>query len=188
MIVITVYSATAAGSAWRQVRCESCDADFIYRVSTQSKAGGFSSGKARSDAERQLIWRLVRYPEPIPCPNCGRYQSDMCKELRTRRFRRLEVVGMLLISLGLFPIPVGIAKMFDPDPPFLHENRYVLIALGVTLLIAGAFILRLKNSLWSRYDPNAEDTAEARRKEGRGRAMIADEFLRNYPSAEVIEA
>lgn len=93
------YTATASGSRRRRERCAGCSRVFEYVVTRQVEGGGHSAfllnnagaaANAKMRARENLDRVLNETIEPVHCPTCGIFQTDMVRVLRERHGKRCE--------------------------------------------------------------------------------------------------
>jgi hypothetical protein len=183
-----IYTATASGAVLKTVRCESCQAEYVYRLERTCTGSGTSrvlffdkagaTERALAAAQKELRRSLRDGFDVVPCPTCGWYQQYMVHQARRQRFDWMLLLGVLLTA-GL--LPLGMLGLLinsgasPPRPPVIPWDAmlagFVLLALvGTTLLVA-------RPILAGRYDPNNDDLVE-RLQRGRSRAVLRAEFNR----------
>lgn len=189
----TSAKAEAAGGVWRGVRCDHCGTAYVFRVEVRVRhkevelySQGSPGQRARAEqaARDRLAYLLERKIEPVPCPSCGRYQPDMCDELRRRRYGWLYTAGMFLLTIGALGLVAAAGTATDPRP---HFHWMTCLAVEVAGAGLGATALILKRRLSASYDPNDRVPADRRMDLALDRAMTKKEFARRHPSAEALE-
>ena len=87
------YTATTYGSVYKHVTCEHCAVEYSYEMYRFATGAGLSflfldgagaSERAQTKAENDLIRKLVRGVEVVPCPECGWVQSNMFRRARNQ--------------------------------------------------------------------------------------------------------
>lgn len=93
VLIQTDYTAWRIGAVSKYVDCQHCGADFAYTMYREASGQGTSlyfldesgaSDRANRRAEANLKSALASDIEPVECPTCGRFQSDMVWEARRR--------------------------------------------------------------------------------------------------------
>jgi hypothetical protein len=162
------YTATAGATVWKLVECEHCKSLFGYQMKRQAEGESLSvlfldnagaQERAVETARQNLIRQLERDFDPVPCPQCAKYQSYMRWRVRWSRWTEsvLPVFLALPIVLGLLLLGVGFIFFFhsnynyNPDIPY-----YLRICWGTAAVVGGIPILALLmfafRCMW--YDPN----------------------------------
>src|SRR4051812_3153772 len=104
------YSASAKGSVIKDVRCEHCGCDFVYKMdrrgSDTAKSFLFlNNNGAKKRAQRRALAdldeQLTQGSDPIPCPKCLRYQVDMIKSMRENFHSWAFWLGIILLVIAL---------------------------------------------------------------------------------------
>lgn len=193
MIPRLEYQATARGSALKQVNCEECESEYFYIVQRAATGRGTSplmlfnqgaAAHAEAQAAAELNASLDRAVDLVPCPKCGRFQSNMVQKAQRRRHRWMFIVGLTLtITVGTVGGLLAFANHknaekgwnFAPSPLF-EICVGLTFALGVAILIGRPIISR-------RFDPNTQDVEE-RRLLGQSRAMTRTDLERLGDEAE----
>jgi hypothetical protein len=162
----------------KTVLCEGCGTHYAYlmsRVAAGRDCAPYGLGERRAaqaahdKATAAARQELERGCEPVPCPECGLYQSSMVEEARRRRMRWMSVIGRRLLFLMLGPIFVGLIVAVSGNiPPAIITGYWVVVGplggLGVALWMSQRMLSR-------RYDPNAVDV-EDRKRIGRSLARL----------------
>jgi hypothetical protein len=181
----------------KTVHCESCHAEYVYRLERTRTGSGTSdvlffdaagaTERATQEAHKKLRHSLQDGVDLVPCPACGWYQQDMVCEGKERRYGWMVVLGLVLI-VGLFPLAmiflVICSLTCPPGPPLIPWQ--VMLASLVTVALMGTFLLAAGWILPGRYDPN-DDDPEARIQLGRSRALLREEIERKAPRHEAID-
>ncbi len=175
------YTATAAGSVIKLVRCEQCSHEYGYKMSRKVSGRAFSalglnnqnaSDAATNLANRRLRRAIARSCDPVPCPSCGWYQEEMLARLRRTRFKWVDTLAILLFMFPIF------ATMIEGC--YFVNNENALLCFGVTFAVGWSFIpLVLFGRRWLNgiIDPNAR-AAAARIDLGRQLALSPKRFAR----------
>jgi hypothetical protein len=117
----TVVTATVQATAMKKVRCEFCHAEYFYKmyrmVQSQSSNllfidGAGAKSRAANAAAKALKSRLEKGCEPVSCPSCGCYQTNMIARLRRKKFTWLLIAAPILafaaiIMRGVMDPPRG---------------------------------------------------------------------------------
>lgn len=126
----------------KQVSCQHCDHDFNYPMTrtitiTADQASDLvHSLKALApDIKQQMASEF----EEVPCPNCGRYQSVMLKDIRRRKFETSEsfclAMMIMMIPLALMTIGYPLGVSVDDDLlVIVNQISAILPALLMTLI------------------------------------------------------
>jgi hypothetical protein len=155
----TDYTATRSGVVVKFVQCVECDCGYAYEMERTIQASAFSplglSGKASAraateDAVRRLDRALRESCDPVPCPRCGWYQSNMVKRVRQIRLRWVKST-----AFALFPLSI-LSALFALD--FAAKQYWPLVGLGTLASLIGLACLLLiaRYLLNRRYDPNTQ--------------------------------
>src|SRR5947209_8764612 len=89
--VAAEHTATAAGTIVKEVRCEHCGSEYVYQMARQAAGSGTSllfldekraKYRAAKRAQARLQQLLERDCDPVPCPDCGKYQAHMYRAVR----------------------------------------------------------------------------------------------------------
>ncbi len=158
-------NAAARGQTTKVVRCEACGQSYAYTLKRTGRGADSEGnrGVALQRAEENLRWLLWTEIEAIPCPACGRYQSNMIHEARRRYRRWMLYVGQCL-TVGLIPVAVCGGLITGFHGPIVLTGLASVFATGIGLLI-------WKRKLNQSYDPNNDDV-EARKRYGQARAIL----------------
>jgi hypothetical protein len=182
------YSVTVNGAVDKTVRCESCHAEYVYRLERSATGSGTSrvlfidkeeaTEQAAAIAQYALRRELQEGIDLVPCPACGWYQSNMITKGRDQHCAWMWLLGVLLTA-GLLPLAMlGLlinCLRCPYSPPNIPGD--VMLAGLVILGLDGVSLLVARSILAGRYDPNSDDP-EARIQLGRSRAMLREEFDR----------
>ena len=141
--VTHTYTSAITASVVRKVKCEKCGCAFAYEMIRRGEGvaeSAYASNEKSADhhaserARKSLQRRLRRGVDPVACPDCGWYQTEMVQELRRRELRPLLWVGILVPILALVVIAMalltagGISRMDHGDWHILACVTWVAIA------------------------------------------------------------
>jgi hypothetical protein len=170
VIIVQVPSLTtakAAGSRWKLVTCDHCEAQWAWRAQKQTlgwvEAPDYLPGVhqlARQRATDDLAQALAAAIPDVACPSCGRYQRGEVARLRVKRFASLKDLGVVLVVLGLFSALVPAAIYFLPfskGPP--GDGFTIAVIVCGALLIGGVASLIVRKRRMSAFDPNTDASA-----------------------------
>jgi hypothetical protein len=88
------WTVTRSGSVLKFVRCEQCNHEYAYWMHRKIQHSSFSvlgldnrgaANRADREAQTRLQRSLSNYCDPVPCPECGHYQSEMIDRVRRTR-------------------------------------------------------------------------------------------------------
>jgi len=151
------------GSIWRAVRCEFCGSEFAYKM-TRRGAGLASAPlfldmpgakkRATSKAESDLTRTLLnpRVVDPVPCPDCGKYQARMVARIRRSSWKPVTYAGLLMMVAALFTFFIALTYSHNP-----FTDRPFLIFIGVGALF---FFIQIAHA--TTIDPNREEAGGRR--------------------------
>jgi hypothetical protein len=181
-----------------RVRCEQCRHGYGYALTRSvrvnvSQAIWESRDRSRRTAEHlaqnRLDQKLDRESDPVPCPNCGWFQSQMLDAARGERFPhrpRNAIFALILAGIAFF---ASIIVMQAQEERPGRDLSGVLTGLMLTVaLLGGGGIagLVLHDRRVKNYDPNS-DPVEDRIERGRECALSWKEFQELYPQDEAEE-
>ena len=180
-IAWTQFTSTAARTIARDVSCEQCGLDYVYRMERQAKGSGSSlyflddhgaQDRAQASAQRALRKKLEDECDVVPCPGCGWVQGEMVRKAKRDHVRWLIRAGVFVIcaavAFGIVNWASGVGKRRDP---WVSWHLFALIAaIGPGLLV-------LRVALCSRLDPNMEDS-DALKELGKSLALPKAEYDR----------
>jgi hypothetical protein len=151
---------TEFGTVNKRNSCERCGHDYAYRMTRRA------SGDARLRRE------LERDCDPVPCPSCGWYQTQMVTYLRHQRYGRFFRAALIFLPLSLVIFVADVVSNLRRRgswPPIDELVFYAsLVAVAPATLLLLFFLVR-------NFDPNRED-AEARKRLGQARAVPQEEL------------
>jgi hypothetical protein len=188
------YTATVSGSVFVKVPCEHCGNIYYYQLTRQVSGEGSSllsldnegaRQRAMQRADDRLRSELEASRDPVPCPKCGLYQSDMVPMLRSQYGEALKALGILV----LFVIPLILAYVFlknrfidgfaGNQPPI---NWIVPGILMGALAAMGIGLMMLRFCLAWRYDPNDPSEVNTAGRIGQEKAITEELMNQIQPS------
>jgi hypothetical protein len=162
--------ATVQGAVWKFVSCAHCRQRYAYLLELEATGedhdllfldGEGSAERARANAEEDLSLKSRNIVLPVPCPHCGFYQDDMCRELKAEAsINSLQIAGVVVAALSLVPLAFGI--------PYIWVLTIIMAVAGLVLLASG-YVLAF------RFDANAGDP-EPRKAIGRRHAVWGEQL------------
>jgi len=171
------YTCTVSGRTFRTLKCFKCATDYVYLM--ERKVTGDAAGmvwvpaevaeqRARESAIRSLEHALSKDCELVACPDCGHYQPDMIRKIRTTLFL-FVFAAWAFLCLGVWIAYIG----NDPDSAidlFIQKYFVGLIVLAVVLLALGVKAIFV-------FDPNrTAANRKAREKTKKSRAIRKADF------------
>lgn len=174
---------TLEGRVPKLVLCEQCGEQYVYLLKRQAQGDGTSllfldndgaQRRAEGQAQEALIDLINRAHDPIPCPQCGRIQTNMIP--RAKRLHRpgMGQAGLICLIVAIIVLVMGFfVEVTDKyGEKAVLKSIFYASAAGMTVL-GFALIIRRK-ILVRRFDPNAAPV-EARLEYARTVAMrLAD--------------
>jgi hypothetical protein len=154
------FTSSVAGRRLVNVKCEKCSTRFCYeltRVATGSASAPYflgqesASNRAEESAEKNLVKRLQREVELVPCPKCYWVNEDAVALYRRRRYR-----GAWAIIIGLI-IAAPLAAVAITSNFFYGDERSEAVSRYVTLsaIVGGpVLVLAVRRQLRRRINPN----------------------------------
>jgi hypothetical protein len=174
---LNTTTAEARGQTTKIVRCEACRQHYAYQLTrTGHGAVDGTSGNAYSAAllraEADLQHLLAIGIEPVPCPACGWYQSNMIPQVRSLHRRWMVYVGQCL-TIGLIPVAViGLLINRFPEGQGTPPIPWPIFVAGlVSCLAAGIGMFIGRPLLAKMFNPNDEDV-EAHKRYGQSCAIL----------------
>lgn len=150
---------------WRPVCCRFCAKGYVYRISSgymsvvRSNTFGAVDGSANHAAQAAsgaMRKKLVHGCEPFPCPNCGRYQTNMVALLRGRLWKKVLIV--LAAAYLLTAVALSLAESARWLQPGNDLTRFhTSYAFPAAIVGAVASFVRIRYG----YDPNRAASARA---------------------------
>ena len=180
------YTSTVRARIPKLVACEQCSFEYVYIMERTGQGTGTSmlfldnSGaqdRAAASAHNEVMMKLERSCDPVPCPACGWYQQQMVIRARYLRYRWMTTTAIVLFIVSgfflLFALGFTMVKGDEADVVTL------VCVWGVLGLVAGLVVLCpiLKRRWTQQYDPNQEEV-ETRKQLGQERALGKDEFVK----------
>jgi hypothetical protein len=165
------YTVLTCGSMLKAVHCEQCGRDFLYDLYRRAEGTGHSllfldnagaQERAATNAELELARKLERGIDPVPCPFCGLYQSDMIPIIRHRYRGWMRVLGACLILLQ-FPIGVAFVIIGLRQDWGIEIPWPIVGVLAGLLAVSGFSLLIARFRQAARIDPNGTDVEERKR-------------------------
>src|SRR5262245_9087754 len=107
---------TAGATAQKAVRCESCDKKYVYLTYREGVGSGDNflwlnsagaDAEAAEEARQNVADKLAWAVDPVPCPNCGHFQSDMILPAQRLHLYRWHRVGLWMAVAGLILTPLA---------------------------------------------------------------------------------
>jgi hypothetical protein len=98
------YTVRVRGARRKNVTCANCHCEFAYTVSCVTSGYALDTmfdgpvdpdARAEKEARANLDAKLARDCALVPCPDCGRYQPDMVRKIKWRRFGWLVALNVL---------------------------------------------------------------------------------------------
>jgi hypothetical protein len=116
-----------------------------------SVAGGAAKGtdEATEAAHKKLGRRLRGDVEPVPCPDCGHYQSAMVRELRRRAYGFLGWIAVAIVPIGPMLAWWFVRRggnLFPPIGPLQGTAEALIVGVAVACLFA-ATIMALRSAM-----------------------------------------
>jgi hypothetical protein len=202
-VVFSELSARVTGTAWKPTVCRGCGEKYYYRM-TRATTGARDANVTMSQEEgqraaqataEQRLWDVLAEDfNLIPCPTCGKYQPEMCEELRERKCKPAWTRTLILGAITGLSLTLS-GWCLTPEFQALGLDRG-LIPLLILGGLAGVLTLvsRYSYQVQKRgYNPN-EEPLEQRLKIAKQRSLTADELLRRWgsrhnadPSPEVLK-
>jgi hypothetical protein len=153
----TRYFVTLSDRALRNVRCESCQGEFVYTVTCEATGSVLSffellsertcRQRATEQARRKVAAGLAA-PQAVACPACGWYQDSMVRLLKRRRMKiGLQIVGAIAVLSVIVAIATGL------DAAAVGTLTLVLASIGIGVVLA-------RHAIW---DPNSLPSERARK-------------------------
>jgi tellurite resistance protein len=114
------YTSHVSGSVTKLCRCEACAQEYLYTAARKVFASGMSflwldnegaRNRAVTGAQTQIRLALERAVDPVACPNCGWFQSNMKSQLK---WRRLKWTLWIALPAAFFVLMTGIVRRSEP--------------------------------------------------------------------------
>ncbi len=147
MFTTSVVTFAVTRAVPRHTLCEHCGAEFVYHLErTGVGTSGFGLADSQEVADAKAVqaahvdlWReLDTGAEPVPCPECFKYQSHMTEAARAERWGRVRHYGgqaLAALPVVAFLTVIVFVVLFPK-----HTELAVAVVLGTSavLLLAGA--------------------------------------------------
>ena len=158
------YRAAVSGTVIKDVRCEKCGCEYLYRMIRRGEGSGSSpyylnnegaQRRANAGAKRQLQKLLARGVDPVACPDCGWLQAQMVRELRRRSLRGLIYTAITLaIVLPVFAFIYALNVTHDFRRSLQQDDQIVLIVTAAALIGGVVGPIWLRRAILRSRDPN----------------------------------
>jgi hypothetical protein len=157
------YKAKVSGAVTKRVTCEKCSCAYAYEMVRQARGAGTSlyfldnagaENRAYAQANKRLRRAFERGVEPVACPDCGWFQSEMVEEARRRTLRVMKPIAIVALALAGFygsmavlALAVGAGR--SPDVKWWEA---IIIPGG--LAAVGLLLLGIRYAVVRGVDPN----------------------------------
>jgi hypothetical protein len=153
------YTAHTVASARREVKCEHCSCVFIYQLIREGSGSGMSvlfldnqgaEERASAEANASLAKQLARDIDPVLCPKCLLFQSDMIPILKAGYRLWLFYLGLLFTipsAIALVGTVAWCAESGREWPP-------AIVASSVAALVVGLTMILVRRNQVAHLDPN----------------------------------
>jgi hypothetical protein len=185
------HTATEFGKVEKVVHCEKCSSEYKYTMFRvrQASTGPLSaaSQEASQRAAARLQQALEKGVDPIPCPVCGHFQTDMVREARRRHLQWMNRVALW----GWFTFPIWALLLIVINGTFAREEVVPWFVLAIFLLasaIGFVILLIVRLLLVARYHPQRETGADLFRKGYCGGVLLKDDQGNEVPAPEPLSA
>jgi hypothetical protein len=193
------FQAAATASVIKNVRCERCDCAFQYRLVRRGEGvgnavygigSGWASERASRRAQESLDEGLAKGVDPVPCPDCGWFQSVMVEEWRGRHFRWIIAAERILAILGIGAIGLTLPPLLSdvadkrPRQPMPTSFWVLIAAMSAATLIVGTMSKWLVPRLRRRIDLNASFPEKPKAIPGMPVAVKPDDVLQADEAVE----
>lgn len=162
--MLFTYYSPAKNAIQRVVDCERCGCQFEYTLNREGIVSG-ATWKEEDDTEADVAarnqahieWMYGNEHDPVPCPECKRYQTAMRPAVEQHYLRRWKLFGLgppeILLFLGGAMPAVGLLFMGGgPQAAFPFWPLWIAAAI---LLLAGVAHVG-QGILAARYDPERD--------------------------------
>jgi hypothetical protein len=158
----TNYHVAVQGVAYKHVQCEDCGTDYYYRMMRDALGGATSwlflnqqgaQAAALRKAKEKLEKQLSQESDPVPCPQCGRFQQHMIAYARREYLPWMRGAGRLLALLAC-PLLL-VSCITTPGNNLIFTNPFGVA--GAVVLGIGVGLIALRIALSQRFDPNTMD-------------------------------
>ncbi|AWM41060.1 hypothetical protein GobsT_03410 [Gemmata obscuriglobus] len=162
MLWYTEYTAQASVTVPHFVRCAECGCQYVYETEYTGTGSGVAlyninqrgtRSRVRDRAESELAEQLAdpRHYEPIPCPDCFRYQPYMRGAIAAARYDWLAPVGWFLLALGTIGPLLSIPMLVTSGASIVF---WIFFGSGAAVSATGALVLLLRGQLKAGCRPN----------------------------------
>jgi hypothetical protein len=154
---------TVEGRIPKLVLCEQCGEQFVYLLKRQAQGEGTSllfldndgaKHRAEGRAQEALIDLINRAHDPIPCPQCGRIQTNMIPRAKRLHRKKMGQAGVICLIVAIIVFVLG----FFVEATDKFGERTVLILIfygsGIGMVLLGLTLLIRRKILARRFDPN----------------------------------
>ena len=167
----------------KRVRCEQCETRYNYVMERQAEAGsrrpfGIGADDAardvRSEARERLRRRLADEVDPVPCPECGRFQAEMVETMLEEDYGWVRLFPLWIALIGLIVVPVVafLTFLFIKLGDGFVEYPILIPVVAVVYFLPFALIWFRGRSRRARYNPNESEPLKARLRYARRRARV----------------
>jgi hypothetical protein len=131
----------------RHTLCEHCGAEFVYHLErTGVGTSGFGISDTQETADAKAVqaahvdlWReLDTGAEPVPCPECFKYQAHMTAAARAERWGRVRHYGgqaLAALPVIAFLTVVAFVVLFPQNTELAIS---IILGISAALLLVGA--------------------------------------------------
>ena len=153
------YESTVEGSVTKPVVCEKCGVTYYYVLTRRGVGQGRSlygmkdaaaSQTALTASQRNLQYSLSKDCDPVPCPDCGWFQTNMVVVMRQQRYAWMDwLVGGVPTVMYFCVVAFAIWRKISPE-----VNPIPIITAAVLAAACGVGIAVFRRRLRARYNPN----------------------------------
>jgi hypothetical protein len=191
-VVLKATTTQVEGAFVQSAHCENCDCSFSYLISRPVELKRYRpvGPKAtrefllRREANRAIQFEFQNDCDPVPCPSCGWFQTDMIPRMRgvlgrvyQPRLRRICTFAICLGVIMAWTSPIAITEGVDNNEPLWTTLGILGIVVGLAISLPSIILIRRRNRALRQYYPNADGMWEERMAEGQRRQQEASEFL-----------
>ena len=181
------YTSTVSGRVPKVVDCAACNKQYVYFLERTATAEATSflfleneeaKQSAADEARIELLGRLARSCDPVPCPRCGLFQVHMLARAKALHRAWMLNTGLacILVVIPLLVvarIATGMAER--TGSPRASTISDVALILSIGLAGIGCVMLVWRFQAARRFDPN-DAPVSVRIEDGKERAMTIEEF------------
>jgi Flp pilus assembly protein TadB len=158
---------SVSASALRGIRCENCNAEYLYKMTRRATETHTAPPNARAHVEKSVAKRakksLKKGIDPVPCPACGYLQRNMVRTVKSEQIAMLMLIAM--------PVMFVIAIV-----AFLSFFwMYAVIFTSLIVLVVAAVLIVLR-------DHNTRQRMEQRLMNPSPTAILRKDFPGELPS------